>query len=78
MPRKYKTRTFKLCHCCYKWHCNCLIPREAKRPPPFNSRTELDSKIGLHPKLQASSTFTKPAVGSYNPRDVKYKTGVIR
>lgn len=76
MPRKYETRGFQLCRCCYKWRCQCLLPRKEKPHPPFNSGTKLDSKIGLHPKLKAFVPIS-PAVGSYDPRPIDRKS-VIR
>lgn len=77
MSRKYKTKSFRLCRCCYKWRCQCLVPRRRKSHPPFNSGTKLDNKLGLHPKLKAFTPIS-PAVGSYDPQLVDCKSGVIK
>ncbi|CAL1682963.1 unnamed protein product [Lasius platythorax] len=76
MPRKYETKSFRLCRCCYKWRCQCLIPRRKKPHPPFNSGSKLNSNLGLHPKLK-SFAATSPAVGSYDPRPIDRKSLVI-
>ncbi|XP_076390396.1 ciliary microtubule-associated protein 2 [Megachile rotundata] len=73
MPCEYKTQTFKLCKCGCKWRCQCLIPREKKPRPPFNSSSERDAKIGLHPKFYASKSDAPP-VGTYDIPRLKCKS----
>nr|XP_034180639.1 lymphocyte expansion molecule-like [Osmia lignaria] len=73
MPCEYETQTFKLCRCGCKWRCQCLIPREKKPRPPFNSSLKRDAKIGLHPKFYVNKSDS-PAVGTYNIPAIRSKS----
>ncbi|XP_014486673.1 PREDICTED: uncharacterized protein C1orf177-like [Dinoponera quadriceps] len=72
MSRRYKGTNYKLCRCCYKWRCRCLIPRQAKPHPPFNSETKAFNELGLHPKMRTLASDS-PAVGTYYPRPIERK-----
>ncbi|XP_076680502.1 uncharacterized protein LOC143375380 [Andrena cerasifolii] len=72
MPCESKTQSFKLCQCAYKWRCRCLIPREKKPPPPFDTGRERDTIIGMHPKFYIGSPDS-PVLGTYDPAPAKCK-----
>nr|XP_033336304.1 lymphocyte expansion molecule-like [Megalopta genalis] len=65
MPCRSTTVSFKLCRCCQKWRCRCLVPRKGVPPPPFNSSMKRDKNIGMHPKFYQGMSDA-PAVGTYD------------
>ncbi|XP_031837091.1 ciliary microtubule-associated protein 2 [Nomia melanderi] len=65
MPWNSSTKSFKICRCCMKWRCKCLVPRQGKPLPPFNSGLKRDANIGMHPKFYQAASDA-PGVGSYD------------
>ena len=51
---------YKICRCSCRWRCMCIVPRESKSHPPFNSGLKSRVQLGLHPKLYPQAYDSSP------------------